>query len=315
MIQEFILKNLSTLEEVKFGQDLDCDYIYESGGLDWGNIPGTHNTYNYPGQIGDSISSSKINNRDITIQAYSYYVLNEDEREEFGRNWIPYAYDKIKEKKEVLNRLINPLDYIRITVGDYYIEGKPEATVQYGVTEEDNNVFFCKFMFSIFCADPMFKKITQTVTVLSGDFGGFFFPLSVPESGYRFGVRKNYLKLDVKNEGNSEIGGKIIITAKGAINHPTILNESNGESFTINKDLVEGEQVIVNTIDGAGRGIIGILNGVTYSYLQYWLFNSNNWIKFKPGISVISYSCTNHEENLMDVKIEINPAKFGLEEM
>ena len=315
MIQEFVLKNLSTLEEVKFGQDLDCDYIYESGGLDWGDIPATHNTYNYPGQIGDSISSSKINNRDITVQAYAYYVLNEDEREEYGRDWVSYAYAKIKEKKEVLNRLINPLDYIRITVGEYYIEGKPEATVQYGTTEDENNIFFCKFMFTIFCANPMFKKLTQTINVLSGDLGAFFFPLAIPPTGYQFGIRDDYLRLEVKNEGNSEIGGRITITAKGTVNKPTVTNQDNGQSFTINKQLVNGEQVIISTIDGPDKGVTGILNGVVSSYLQYWMFNSNDWIKFKPGLSILVYDSQDHSPELIDIKVEINPEKFGLEEM
>lgn len=315
MVSNFVLKNLSTLEEVVFGQQMDCDYIYESGGLDWGSIPASHNVYNYPGQIGDSISSSKINNRDVTIQAYAFYVLNEDERAEVGRGWVDYAYEKIKEKKEKLNRIINPLDYVRITIGDYYIEGKPSATVQYGATEAENNVYFCKFLITIFCANPMFKKLTQTVTVLAGDHGGFFFPLSLPDSGFIFGVRNNYLKLNVENDGNAEIGARIIITAKGAVNQPSILNEENGQHFTIKKNLVLGEQVIVTTMDGAKRGVIGILNGVESSYLKYWAFNANDWIKFKPGFSEVSYSCLNEAEALMDVRVEINAEKFGLEEM
>lgn len=315
MIQEFILKNLSTLEEVKFGQDLDCDYIYESGGLDWGSVPGVHNVYNYPGQIGDSISSSKINNRDVTVQAYAYYVLSEEEREEFGRDWVPYAYEKIKQKKEMLNRLINPLDYIRITVGEYYIEGKPSATVQYGTEERNNNIFFCKFMFSLFCANPMFKKITQIVTVLSGDFGGFFFPLSIPQSGYRIGYRDNYLTLEVENEGNSEIGAKIILTAKSSIQNPKVINESNGQSFTIFKTMSEGEEIVINTSDGQQKGVFGTYNGVTSSYLRYWDFSVNDWIKMKPGKNSISYETDNGSELDLDVKVELNPEKFGLEEM
>lgn len=315
MIRQFVMKNLSTLEEVTFGQDIDCDYVYESGGLDWNNIPATHNTYNYPGQIGDSISSSKINNRDITIEAYAYYVLSEDERAELGRDWIEYAYDKIKEKKETLNRIINPLDTVRITVGNYYIEGKPSATVKYGVTEYDNNIYFCKFLISIFCANPMFKKITQSVMLLSGDFGTFFFPLAIPTTGYKFGVRVNYLSLVVENEGNSEIGAKIILTAKDYIQVPTILNESNGQQFTIHKNLNAGEKVVINTSDGSEKGVIGTYQGVTSSYLKYWDFAQNDWMKFKPGFSTVSYTTLNQAEDKLDVKIEINPEKYGLEDM
>ena len=315
MISEFTLQNLSTLETVKFGQDFNCDYIYESGGLDWGNVPATHNVYNYPNQIGDSISSTKVNNRDITIEAYVFYSLTDDEREETARgDRIAYAYEKIKVKKEILNRLINPLNFVRMTIGDYYIDGKPSATPQYGVTEADNNIFFCKFLLTIFCANPMFKKLTQTVTAISSDVGFFHFPFSIPNYGYVFGLRNNYLMLLAENEGNVEIGGKIIITAKATIVNPSVENISNGHIMKIKKTMTSGEVIVINTADGSEKGIYGEVNGELVSYLQYWDF-TNDWMKFEPGESLIGYSTDNQAETSLDVKIEINPAKYGLEEM
>lgn len=316
MITEFILKNLSTLEEVKFGQDIDCDYVYESGGIDWNSIPATHSTYNYPNQIGDSFSSSKINNRDITIEAYAYYILSEDEKQIYNRNeWYDYGYEKIKEKKEVLNRLINPLDFVRMTIGDYYIEGKPSATVKYGVTEAENNIYFCKFLITIFCANPMFKKITQQTSLLSGDYGSFFFPFFVKPTGYIFGVRNNYLMLVVENEGNSKVGGIITLTAKAEVVNPTIENIDTGEKMRVLKTMQAGDTIIINTSDGEDKGIWGIINGELVTFIKYWNFTINSWIKFEPGQTVIGYSTDNQSETSLDIKIEINPEKYGLEVM
>lgn len=315
MIREFVLKNLSTLEEVKFGQDIDCDYVYESGGLDWGSIPATHSVYNYPGQIGDNISSTKVNNRDVTIQAYAYYILDDEEKRSIAReNWSEYTHNKIKQKKEVLNRLINPLNFVRLTIGDYYIEGKPSATVQYGAIEAENNVYFCKFMISIFCADPMFKKITQTITAIAGDSGSFFFPLFFQPIGKIFGVRNNFLMLEAQNEGDIEIGGVITIEAKGEIINPSLENLSNGHKIKINKTMSEGDVIVINTVDGSAKGIWSKRDLVTASILYAWDFD-NDWMKFEPGTSLISYTCDNQNEIYMDVKIEINPARYGLEDM
>ena len=315
MISKFTLQNLSTLETVVFGQDFDCDYIYESGGLDWGNIPANHSVYSYPNQIGDSFSSTKVNNRDISIEAYAFYVLTEDERISNSRfDWNSISYEKIKEKKALLNRLINPLDTLRLTIGNYFIEGKASATPQYGVEEKDNNIHFCKFAIGIFCANPMFKKITEEITVIAGDTGAFVFPLVLPPSGLVVGVRDNYLMLDVDNEGDIEIGGVITITAKNTIVNPVIENVGTGEQIILNHTMVDGEVIVINTSDGSKKGIWGTINGVTSSYLYMWDF-SNTWMKFKPGRSIVSYSCDNGEELNMDVKIEINPAKYGLEDM
>ena len=146
MITEIIATNKTLNTKYKFGQDIDCDYLYKDGGVDWGNVPATHNTYNYPNQIGDTISSTKIRNRDITIEAYVYYIPTEDEKFGLTPEQIrEYVYNKIKEKKKKLNDFFNPLHYIKLTVGNYYIEGKPEATPQYGVEGRDNNEYFCKF--------------------------------------------------------------------------------------------------------------------------------------------------------------------------
>jgi len=315
MVREFMLKNLSTLEEVKFGQDIDCDYIYESGGIDWGSIPASHNLYNYPGQIGDNISSTKVNNRDVTIEAYAYYILDEEERSSIERkDWVEYTYQKIKQKKEVLNRLINPLNFIRLTIGEYYIEGKPNATVQYGAIEEENNAYFCKFMISIFCADPMFKKITQTITAIAGDMGAYFFPLFFQPTGKIFGVRNDFLLLEAENEGDIEIGGIITIEAKREIVNPSLENLSNGHKIKINKTMSEGDMYIINTVEGSSKGIWSRSGVEDTSILAYWDFD-NDWMKFEPGKSLISYTCDNQNEIYMDVKIEINPAKYGLEEM
>lgn len=316
MITEIIATNKTLNTKYKFGQDLSCDYLYKDGGVDWDNVPATHNTYTYPNQMGSTISSTKIQNRDITIEAYVYYVPSGEETR--GMTYdekVAYCYNKIKEKKKKLNDFINPLHYIRLSVGDYYIEGKPEATPKYGVEYEDNNEYFCKFVFTIFCDNPMFKKNTETKTVLSGDTGVFHFPLIFePEPRMIMGTRVNYLMLLVDNEGNAAIGGKIKIEAKGEVQNPTITNLITNEHITINKTLLAGEVVTINTVDGEKKGVYGRYQGVESDYLQYWDFN-NTWLKFESGASLIGYSSDNQSELLMDVSIELNPVKYGLEEM
>lgn len=317
MIKKFIVKNMHTMKSATFGMDIDCDFVFPGDeGVDWGNVPVNHHTYNYPNQVGDSISSSKINNRDVTITGYAYYMLNEDELNYYRtlEEKNEYAYERIKEKKELLNNLINPQDDMRIIIGDYYLEGRPSASPKFGINEGENNTYFCKFLINIFCANPMFHKNTEVVTILSGEEGAFHFPFILTPNKYILGIRVNYLMLLVNNEGNATIGGKIILEAKDEIVNPTVTNMVTGEEIKINKTMAIGEKIIINTQDGENRGIFGYINGVEYDYLKYWDFN-NDWIKFEQGRNTIGYTTENHAEVSLDVRVELNPEKFALEEI
>lgn len=315
MITSFKLKNLTTEDQVVFGQEVGCDYLYQSGGVDWETVPAQHNTYKYIKQIGSSIYSSELNERVISITAWIYYVLSKEEREgKMPTEWVGYGYERIKQQKGILNEIINPMHFLRLTTGGYYIEGKPEATPQFGIEDSDNNLVFCKFSFSIFCNNPMFKKETNVIKSLQGDYPAFHFPFTLTDMGYIMGTRIDYLRIVVENEGNVEIGGIITLHAKGTIINPKVKNIETEEQFVINKTLNSGETVIINTVEGKDKGVFGIINGVKKNYLQYWSF-SNNWIKFQKGTSLIEYSTENSSEDNLEVTIEINPEKFALEEM
>lgn len=315
MITQFEVRNMTTDDRVTFGQDLDCDYLYQSKGIDWGNASATHNTYNYPGQVGVSIYSSKINERDISITGWVYYVLSIEERKQMAYDsWLTYAYDKIKKKKDVLSSVFNPTDVVRITTGGYYIEGKPSASVKYSANEEENNVYFCKFYVSLYCSNPMFKKETIVQKTMAGDTPAWHFPFILPPHGVVLGVRTDYLILAVENEGNVAIGGRIILTAKGEVVNPSIENLETNEEIVIKKTMIAGEKIVITTTDGKDRGIIGSIDGVEENYLRYWSF-TNNWLKFPKGTSLIKYATENQSESKLDVLIELNPEKYNLEEM
>lgn len=316
MITEFVLENKTTRDKVSFGQSPAFDYIYKSDGLDWGTALATHNRYSYPGQVGDTISSTVINGRDISITAYVFYWLSQSEKNSVSRNErVQYCYDQILKKKDVLSRLVNPDNFVKITVGSYYIEGKPSSPVIYGKTEEDNNVYFCKFIISIYCANPMFRKVIGYTSDLAERIPRFYFPITFPrDRGILMTLRRNYLMVGVDNEGNVSVGGKITIIANGDVKNPSVEKIDTGETIKVNKTLHAGEVVEINTVDGSDRGIVGIYKGVTSNYFKYWSFD-NTWFKFDPGLTLLGYSTQDGSESSMQVLVEINPEKFNLENM
>lgn len=319
MIESFVLRNMSLNRQVTFGQEPGFDYLYKSDdGIDWGNVQAQHNTYAYPGQVGVSISSSSLKERSISIVGYAYHILSDVEKQLYVsyKDRVEYAYKMICKKKGVLNELVNPLQIIRLKIGGYYIEGKPSSSVTYGTFESDNNKYYCKFTISLYCNNPMFKKETEVKTILSGSIPKFHFPWilsNVPKKGTVMSVRRTYQLIPVDNEGTVEVGCKIILFAKGEVSNPRINNVHTGESLAINKTMIKGEKIVINTNEGE-KEVRGVLDDIEMNYFKYWDYE-NDWMKFPIGTTLVGYSVNDGMESLLDVSIELNPMKLGLEEM
>lgn len=316
MISQFLLENLTTQQRALFGQEPSCDFLYKDDGLDWGTAKARHNTYTYPGQIGVSISSTNVQERSISIVGYACYVLSKSEREGLTYSErIEYGYQKILEKKEMLSAIINPSQYVRISIADYYIDGKPSSSIAFGNTEAENNQYFCRFTINIYCADPLFKKQTNVQTALSDSLPRFHFPLIFSQNrGIIMSIRREYKLIAIENNGAVPVGCTIVLEARGRVVNPKIENIQTGESLVIDKTMIAGEKIVINTVDGNDKGVKGYIDEEEYNYFKYWDFE-NDWMKFPRGISLVGYSVEEGEESSLNVLIEINPMKYSLEEM
>ena len=312
MIDSFIFSNQRTKKEIEFGKDNSYDFIVKE--VDWGNIKANHNTFTFPSQIGSTISSSKMNERDVMITGYVYSSINLKDAKLLGiEDARKNAYSEMIKNKQLLNELVNPNDIVRIKIGEYFLEGKPDQTISYGIDENDNNEYFCKFFISIFCSNPMFMKESKVESKLGESSPEFHFPLILKSSGIIMSSREEYLIVPVYNEGDNKVGGIITIKSKGEVVNPMLRNIDTNEVIKINKTLYKGEEIKINTNDGE-KSIIGISGNSEENYFKYWDFD-NVWIKFEEGTSMIGYSSEDGNESLLEVAIEIYPQRFALEEM
>lgn len=316
MVSSFTLMNKENGNSITFGQTTSSECLYKDDGVDWGNAPATHNTFSYPSQLGEYISSTSVKGRDISIMGYVYYLPNEAEKANIAPSEMEqYCYNKMRKKKELLNNIVNPTQVVRLEIGDYYIEGKPSKSIIYGSDISSNNQYFCSFLITIFCNNPMFRKITLPNTVLSGTQPAFRFPLVFTQNkGIIMGVRSNYRLIAIENEGNVPTGGIIQIKSNGTVVNPTLTNIVTGEFITVNKTMVEGEIIEINTNDGNEKGIRGYLNDEELNYFKYWDFD-NTWIKFPIGTTMIGFSTEEGDESLLEITITMNPLKYALEDM
>lgn len=316
MISSFKLINKENNSSITLGQTVSSECLYKEDGVDWGSAPATHSTFSYPTQLGEYISSTRVRGRTITIVGYVYYIPSEYEKVGMNHEELEkYCHDRILKKKETLNNIVNPTQVVRLEIEDYYIEGKPDKSVVYGSNRSSNNEYFCSFMISIFCNNPMFRKITLPNTLLTGTSGAFRFPLVFPKGrGIIMGIRNSYRLIAIKNEGNVPTGGIFQIKANGVITNPTLTDLATGKFIRINKSLIEGEIIEINTNDGNEKGVKGYLNGEELNYFKYWDFN-NTWMKFPIGTTMIGFSIDEGDDSLLDISITMNPLKYALEEM
>lgn len=316
MVKSFILENIDNKTSMSFGQTISSDCLYKDDGVDWGNAPAAHSTFSYPTQLGEYISSTAIKGRSVSIMGFVFYIPTEGEKASMtSSELIEYCEKKMMKKKSILNTIVNPTQNVRLTIGDYYIEGKPSSSIRYGSNVQDNNEYFCSFSISIYCNNPMFRKSTLPKTVLNGMNGAFHFPLVFPKNkGIIMGIRSSYKLIAIENEGNVSTGCIIRLKATGTIKNPTITNVDTGEFITINKTMVEGEVIEINTNDGSEKGVKGYIGDQEMNYFMYWDFDSS-WLKFPIGTSLVGYSIYSGDTSSLEISIVLNPLKYALEDM
>ncbi len=270
MVESLNIKNLSSGETKHFDMS-DAAYLIYEGAIDWGKVDVSHNTFQFPTQIGQYISSTVIGSRDVSINGWI----------------IGDSLEEIQNKKMELSNFLNPLDEVQILVDNYSIVGKPSSNVQFGKTLVENSDVAVKFLIQIFCPQALFLLKNYNTTDIAQIIGAFHFPLILKKSGIPMGYKKQSLFAEVVNDGAIDIGMKIVIEALGTVNNPEILNVNTHERIRMNKVLKSGEKVTISTIIGE-RDVIGELNGEESDYFKYFDIDST-WLQLRKGTNVLTY--------------------------
>lgn len=292
MIESIKLKNLSTLEELSINMDQGPYYV-ES--VEVGGIEGIHQSYKFPGQVGETVDSSTLGTRSISVTGWC----------------VNTSQNPLSQLKSTLNSFVNPQQMLRMYYSDYYIDFLPSATVQYSKNRKDNNSVVCKFLISGEAYSPLWSTAEAKESPVSYSQGGFILPFSMnAEHPIVFGAIYSVFSTSIYNPG-LPIGCKITITARGIVVNPKVTCPETQESFSIEKTLQPGEEIVVSTLLG-DRYVQGYLNGEFSNYLQYMGENSS-WITIPKETSTISFSADLGADFLL-VSIAFNPSFLEVEE-
>lgn len=191
------------------------------------------------------------------------------------------------EKREHIHRVFNPklgegtLTY-NTPNGSYKIRGVVEMTPSF--SEYKGNSVTCQV--SLLCNDPFWYSITED----SYDFNAPYVPMfefpffSDPTNEIEFGYEQE--QTTVFNEGTAYT--PLIIEFDGGIKNATLTNLTTGEYITINKELFDGETLIIDTSFGKRKINVKRIDGTTENGFKYMTLDSK-FLQLVEGSNDIKY--------------------------
>lgn len=320
MIQELQIINKVNGKQLSLAMDGSTQYVLDE--VDWDVPSVSFSEYRVPFQIGVSLYGMEIGTRKPSITGY---VISKVHGMEFlGKGWNEFLeaqLQDVEQKKYELNRVINPLQDIRVIVGDYFIEGRPSSAVKFSSKENENNEVLCMFTIDINCFSPMFRLNKGKQTVFAQVQNKFHFPLVLKETGNIMGVVSNQKIVNVINDGDCDIGGIIKLEAVGGtVHNPTIFNVDTQEQFMIRLTLDDGDYLLINTKIGEESVIHHDANyfGTGQSKDENVIgdvLEGSSFLQFKQGSNLYGYSVEEGSDVFVDLTIDMDEQFLNLKGM
>ena len=283
MVERIILRRVKNQEELILDMVSTPDYIL--GSVDWGTVQGTHHSYKYVNQIGESVANTSLGTRAITIEGW-IVAINENHMTTLKRK---------------LNSFINPQEAITMFYSDYKINFVPDETVKYSASSAENNEIFCKFKIYGTAPNPLFSDGSETIKPFVETVPSFHFPMvlsrSLPDKGAVFGKRTASLIINLVNKGSVSAGMKIVFKANGTVTNPNLMNVNTREVFTINKVMTAGEEIEIVTNIGE-KSVKGKFENSDYT--NYFMYKDvdSSWLQLEVGDNLFRYNADDGVDSL-----------------
>lgn len=261
------------------------------------DISNSVNIYNSKGMLEDGASYSG-NTLDIKEISLKFVV-------------IANSQEELIEYKRRINKVFNP----KLGEGTLYYKDNIQERKIKGIVSKlpyfsdvARNISEC--LVEITANNPYWTNIDETKAEIALWKEQFHFPLIIPRNkGITMGIREPSLIVNVNNTGDVKTGMVIEFKAKGSFKNPSLYNVNTREYIKINKSMVAGEVIKVNTNVG-NKKVTKLLNGLETNILNYIDLNST-FLQLEVGDNLFRYDA---EENLSNLEVSIyyNPKYLGV---
>lgn len=238
---------------------------YQVIGIDGLNPPSALiNSSSVVGRDGSKFQSSKLTERNVVI---TLRINGDVERNRLNL----YRYFKAKRWHKI-----------------YYKNGSRDVFIEGYVETIENNLFTSGqiMQISIVCHDPYFKSVDEIYSDISTVLSMFAFPFAI-ETPIPFSVLEKDRIVNIVNDGESDTGLIISITATGSVSNPKIYNNVTGEFFGFDIDMVKGDLVTINTNRGE-KSITLTRDGVDHNIIAN-VSRDSTWLALEMGDNQFAY--------------------------
>ena len=270
-------------------------YNLTMGTLDSGYIFGNLTGFGFPSLKVDIKERGSTHGADLGVKLYGRRVMG-IELEIIGKNTTDY--ETKRRALELACDITRGLQRIYITTRSG-IEVICDAIVtgDFDLPYTKGQMIFSSVRLELTAPYPFFNSKDQKSSLISlWSGGGWGLPFELPLDMSCGGD----VIANVINDGNTK--SYPIITLYGQLEDATLTNETNDEAFSIDYDITDGSQVVIDTFN---RTII--LNGTT-NLRQYF---SGDWLSLDSGSNGIKLTATTYGYNAL-VLITYRDSYLGL---
>lgn len=315
MIENIRIQNLVTNKSIVINTE-SRPFILDS--VDWDAPSVSMETYRVPFQIGSTIAGATVGTRKPSI--IGYVVATEPSPTTSRvRTWDEYyksLEQQIEESKQVLDTIISVYQDILIEANGYFLKARPTQPPKYSNTREQNNEVMCLFQLEFECFSPMFYSDSKLVN-LAAISEKLTFPLALPAEGVIFGEIFKQKSVPISNNGSSNAGCTIKITAiGGVVQNPKVYNVNTNdfiafEGITLN----DGDHITITTTVGEENAILHRISDSSEISIVGYTTKGSKYIQIEQGTNYYAYDVDDQYLNNIEVSIEFTEQFFNIRGM
>lgn len=241
-----------------------------------GEVPVVIESQKSPYQDGSTYIDNVLENRAITVEGTIITKGNPDATLGARRK---------------MQRVLNPkLGEVTIFYRDKEIKALAETTPIFPGGSGNRGLYYQKYLIHLLCHNPFWlDNFTESEEMIAW-IGGLDFALTLPTVFAKQGESSNKI---IKNAG--DVDTPVLLEFHGPALNPKIENSSTGEFIRIEKELGQGQKLMINT--AFGSKYIKLVDGDVEENAMHWIDLDSNFWQLKPGGNFISFSADVGAEN------------------
>lgn len=295
MIEHITMESLSSGERIEIGMDGYQEYWLER--VDWGQATGSHNTYSLFNQVGESIVSTSLPPRSLSVTG-----------------WVVDDSTPLRTRCSFLNRFISPMSDYLLKFEKYQIGFRPDASVIYGREYTVNNIKMRQFLIQATCPQPVFSETIEQRVPFDFSTKRFRFPTDFGQTApILFALTEKVYNTKIHNPGGFSVGVTIDIAFIGNVTNPGVRDLRTNKFIGVDKSFVSGDRITIVTIPGKKSMTVKHQDDSVENLIKYRNVQTS-WLQLAPGNNTWALECSNLEERAnMQVHVLFHPVHLEVE--